>query len=245
MPVYLSTMCQPVSDNLSRRHLHTATCLFLPQGQSSALRSMQLCCGRVVSMEHSAGVAVTAIFVFVTNWRLSFSTEHTSLFTSTLVVTVEQAKCTVHTYIRTWNFNDIVLWLEAQTTHCIRSTHTTSNSERYKILPNANEVIDAIWRLYGGDCLGHDSVVWPADTWRRSLPRILSQLLQGDDVPRTTAQNWRIRRVWEGSSRLTQYASWSHELLVLFSVLCQWYVPTVMCRQTARCRLQMFFHTRW
>jgi len=50
---------------------------------------------------------------------------------------------------------------------------------------------------YNNDELSHetddddddDDVVWPTDARRRSLPRVLSQLLQGDDIPRTTAQD--------------------------------------------------------
>ena len=54
--------------------------------------------------------------------------------------------------------------------------------------------------IYSADDVDNDGdVVWPADARWWSLSWVLSQLLQGNDVPRTTAQDWRIRRVREGA----------------------------------------------
>ena len=47
-------------------------------------------------------------------------------------------------------------------------------------------------------CVDVRETVLSADTRRRSLPRVLPQLLQGDDVPRTTAQKRRLLRIRKG-----------------------------------------------
>ena len=43
-------------------------------------------------------------------------------------------------------------------------------------------------------------VVQSVDARWRGLPRLLPQLLQGDDLPRTDAQKRRVRRIRKGSS---------------------------------------------
>ena len=62
-PVYLSTMFQPVSENIGRRSLRPAACGYLavPITKDGALRSVQFQCGLTVYMELFAGVAARPV----------------------------------------------------------------------------------------------------------------------------------------------------------------------------------------